>query len=481
MAILAPTVAAQPETPGAPPADLGPPPEVGSVIFEDPLTSTGVATAFDCPTGRGSHRFVDQGHRLSVRGKCTETATGAGVGFRLDGVSLPDGEIKLELKVDAGRDRAGFALAFRAPPGQQGGYVVTLIPALRGVTMSKVTSEGRSRVATRMTLPEMLAPGRWAILALRVRGPDFWLLADEDVILSGSDPTYDAGTASFALVRGGSPEDDEEVAVVVRNLRVSALAGSDQARAPSYTGRPVLGAAPPPGRLLVDDALMAPGVMQEGICPSGRNENRFVEEGLQLIVRGKCTDESTNATAGRRLSRLEFPDGEIRFDMRAGALPERAIVALFFREQIEPWGGYALYVLPGRRYVELRRVAAGERGVILAQRGDLGESLTPNSWHTFAVRAHGAGLWVLLDDQPILSARDERFSSGVAGIGLFRTGDLSDADETSVVVRNLRISALDGGPEERAPTYRPIPIPPSLPPASPPPEFGHSAPERLPG
>ncbi len=226
---------------------------------------------------------------------------------------------------------------------------------------------------------------------------------------------------------------------------------------------------------------MAPGVMQEGICPSGRNENRFVAEGLQLIVRGKCTDESTIATAGRRLARLAFPDGEIRFETRAGALPGRAAVALFFREQIEPWGAYALYILPGRAYVELRRVTGGEPGLILAQRANLGESLTPSGWHTFAVRTQGAGLWVLLDDQPILSARDERYSSGVASIGLFRTGDLSDADETSVVVRNLRISALDGGPEERAPTYRPIPIPPSLPPASPPPEFGHSAPERLPG
>jgi hypothetical protein len=51
-------------------------------------------------------------------------------------------------------------------------------------------------------------------------------------------------------------------------------------------------------------------------------------------------------------------------------------------------------------------------------------------------------LWVLPNDEPILAATDSSYRSGSVFIGLRRLGDPNDNQESAVVVRNLRVSAL---------------------------------------
>ena len=91
---------------------------------------------------------------------------------------------------------------------------------------------------------------------------------------------------------------------------------------------------PPPdvGDAVVEDSLTQAGLFQPSTCATGRNQTRFVEDGLLLRVTGKCSDTAPAALIGRRLAGLTMLDGEVRLDVRtvsgAGRVELRNLDAL---------------------------------------------------------------------------------------------------------------------------------------------------------
>jgi hypothetical protein len=149
------------------------------------------------------------------------------MGISLNRLVFPDGEARLEFKVVSGHDRGGFILSVReGPPGT--GYAAAIAPAL-GVA---ALLGGNTQLGARNDLAEIMSRDDWNSIAIRARGPDLWLLVNDQLVGQASDPRFDSGRLSFALRRLGDPNDEPETAAVIRNLRISRLADGDPARAP---------------------------------------------------------------------------------------------------------------------------------------------------------------------------------------------------------------------------------------------------------
>jgi hypothetical protein len=59
-----------------------------------------------------------------------------------------------------------------------------------------------------------------------------------------------------------------------------------------------------------------------------------------------------------------------------------------------------------------------------------------------AIRVQGSRLWLLIDDRPVASVTDATFLEGGAVIRLLKLAGRDDTQETTVVIRNLRVSSL---------------------------------------
>jgi hypothetical protein len=209
------------------------PPDLGAVVMEDSLVEPGVVSPYRCRSGRGSVEFVGEGLISKVTGTCSESSMYPVHGPTIRGLTFADGEIQVEIKAVSGLERAQFAIAFRIsrrtePPEAYSAWVA---PALGRAAIFKGPPPG---LAQRDGLAGVLSPNDWNRVAVRAQGPNLWLLVNDQVALSVADATFDRGEAALWAGRAGDPGDAEESAVVMRNLRVSALAGGDPARAPTY-------------------------------------------------------------------------------------------------------------------------------------------------------------------------------------------------------------------------------------------------------
>jgi hypothetical protein len=79
-------------------------------------------------------------------------------------------------------------------------------------------------LALREDLSGHLARDDWNEYAVRLDGPNIWVLLNGTPILSASDTVVDRGWVAFGVKRLGSADDNAESAVVFRDLRVSRLA-----------------------------------------------------------------------------------------------------------------------------------------------------------------------------------------------------------------------------------------------------------------
>ena len=262
---------AQPET--VPVDAVAAPPELGPVVLEDPLTAPGLVQASQCPTSRNERLFVGEGLMFKVTGKCTDTSTTAGVSRRLEGLRVPDGEVRVEFKLVTGQERAIVRIWFRDQGSPGDSYAATLIPSAGYAHFSKLIGGQSTLVAERTDLAGLVY-GDWNTLAVRARGPDFWLLINDQPVLTATVGELSNGGVVLDLGRRGSVEDSDETAVVWRNLRVSALTGSDQARVPTGpqpAAPPPLAVAPvaPSGDPWVGDIRFGYDPNGQGSVPSG--------------------------------------------------------------------------------------------------------------------------------------------------------------------------------------------------------------------
>jgi hypothetical protein len=317
---------------------------------------------------------------------------------------------------------------------QEGFYAATLSPGRGRAELSRTTRDQSGPLVERADLGGLLGNDDWKHVSIRAQGPKLWLLVNDQVVLSTVDSTHDIGDLSLGISRFGGLDDQEEVSVVLRNFRVARLAGSDAGRDPVFMAPPAL------GETVLEQPLTGSGVFQSGVCPTGRNETDFTADGFLMRVTGKCREANPFAGISAPLQGVKLPDGDVHAQVRFGAASERAIYRTYFREGPELSGGY--WVDLTTRGAFLYRGARGRAPVFLGGRDDLARLIAPGAWVSVAVRVQGADLWVLVNDEPVVYAWDPTYSEGEVWIEFDRTGDAADQQETSITIRNLRISRV---------------------------------------
>jgi hypothetical protein len=225
-------------------ADDPPPPAVGATILEDSLSGPTVIPRSRCRVPVDGREFVGEGLRFKLTGRCQEAHTVTALGTRVQGLTVADGEVRLELKAVSGIDRAMFQIAVRDRPSTNtftDSYYVLFQPGTGRAGLGKTNVP--QAAAVRDDLGGTFAADDWNTLALRVQGPNIWFLLNDQPTLYFSDPSLERGEVIVNMIRRSTsghivfdddPNDTTEVAVVIRNLRVSALADGDPARLPTY-------------------------------------------------------------------------------------------------------------------------------------------------------------------------------------------------------------------------------------------------------
>ena len=224
--------------PAASAQDLAAPPVPGRVILDNSLTQPGLIETPTCPVGLAGGEATPEGYLIRLRGRCaTEDhgARGISVDSTLPGLTVPDGEIRFDFKILSGQERVALAVGARIQPRWlPAGYGFYLYPSDRLAQFARVESGTARLVAPNTRLRAALRLADWNSVAMRMRGSQFWLLVNEEVILSAQDEVFERGTVRLVVARAGDPSDDAEVAVLLRNLTVSAVEGAPEDRAPMY-------------------------------------------------------------------------------------------------------------------------------------------------------------------------------------------------------------------------------------------------------
>ena len=213
------------------------PPEPGDVVIEDAQAAPGGYGAFTCASGRGRRELANGGNTITINGGCQTPGEFPGAGIDVRGLQIADGEVRVELRQLSGQDRMQAQILIRtSQEGGFSGYVASLNPG-RSVVEMGVSTRGQFRQLGRRTdIADILTPNDWNTLVVRAQGPNFWVLVNDQPVLAVSDAALDTGEVAVLISRVGQPDagDTFEVSGVFRNLRVSALVGSDQARVPTY-------------------------------------------------------------------------------------------------------------------------------------------------------------------------------------------------------------------------------------------------------
>ena len=212
------------------------PPDLGATVLENALRGPGLVSPSRCRREGTFAAFQDGSLLMRVAGKCSETQLYPAVAATVDGLTVPDGEVSVEIKVADDARAGAFAISMRrpgrraeAPDGIYGG-----IDFARGNALIVRWVMGESTVLAERNDLTGLRRDDWNRLAVRADWPRLWLILNDEPILSATDGMFDGGHVALHTLRFTQPDDSAEVAVLVRNLRVSDLAAALPERAPVY-------------------------------------------------------------------------------------------------------------------------------------------------------------------------------------------------------------------------------------------------------
>ncbi|MCC7368369.1 MAG: hypothetical protein IT306_08100 [Chloroflexi bacterium] len=208
------------------------PPEVTGGVFQNSLANADILPSGRCFGGRSHGEAVDEGFKVTVGGRCVESAETAELALPARGVSIGDGDLAMDVKAVAGAQRAQVTVYLRNQPGKLAGVTVNL--ASGEAKVFTLIDGNMNVVASRTDIGGLATPTDWNRLGLRVRGGELWLLLNDDPILYAADVLTDVGGAGVRLLREGNPDDEDETAVVFRDLTLSTVAGGGDGRAPAY-------------------------------------------------------------------------------------------------------------------------------------------------------------------------------------------------------------------------------------------------------
>jgi hypothetical protein len=209
------------------------PPAVGVGVFQDGLKNDRIFRPGKCPTLSAGGDLVPDGFRLVVVGPCTDDAGVADVSVPARGITVGDGDVAMDFLVADGGDLATVSVYVRNRDRKLIGASVN--PALGKATLFQSVNGEEETLASRSDLGEMVNPGEWNRLAVRVSGGDMWLLLNDQPALYASRVVDEPGDVGVRLVREGRRISDETGTIVVfRDLTLSTLEGGDPARAPTF-------------------------------------------------------------------------------------------------------------------------------------------------------------------------------------------------------------------------------------------------------
>lgn len=216
-------------------AQDNPPPELGDIVLEDPMTAAGAATITQCQTGKNPGQFGEDGLTLTINGSCFSNANSGFRGVQFAGLNVPDGEIRFDLRIISGYERLFLSIITRSTPGAAASTVRRPSIGLNvGTDLARIGFH-TSTAITRPGLKSAIPADTWVNIAVRLQGPTAWLLIDDQPFMSFTDPEGggDGAGLSIASIKTGTLDDGQDVVYMLRNLRVSGLAGSEIARLPS--------------------------------------------------------------------------------------------------------------------------------------------------------------------------------------------------------------------------------------------------------
>jgi hypothetical protein len=223
----------------------GEPPPLGDVVVEDALAAPGLSNAYTCSTGRVTRQFANDGLTITASGGCQDPGGFAGSGIDGAGtLKFVDGEFRTEFRQLAGLDKTQFGINVRISnqSGQSGfsGYYSNL-NVTRGTLNFGVSVNGQGKsLGQRNDLASLLKPDDWNTMAVRAQGPNFWVFVNDSMVLAVTDASLDSGFANALVSRVGQPNaaDTLEISGALRNVKVSDIAGGDDARRTAYTPPP---------------------------------------------------------------------------------------------------------------------------------------------------------------------------------------------------------------------------------------------------
>ena len=196
------------------------------------LTGGGPFPGGVCPTQRARGESVGEGYRLSVRGNCQSEFATADLAVPAQGVYVWDGDVAIELKIEAGFDRGGIALFGRYADRKA---IVAQLDFHSGeISLLKRESGNNTTLSVRSDLSTLMDATTWQRLALRFLGGEVWVLLNDRAVLYASDVMDQDGAVALQVARSGALEDDDEVAVVFRHLELSAVDGTAPERQPAH-------------------------------------------------------------------------------------------------------------------------------------------------------------------------------------------------------------------------------------------------------
>lgn len=220
----------------------GSPPDLGDVILENALTGPGITGIYSCASGRQKREFANDGLTLTISGGCQTEGEFPGSGVNVQNrLTMPDGEVRVDFRQLSGLDRTQVQIFLRTKNEPMfSGYGATLTPT-RGRLDFGVSVNGQYKnLGSKNDLATIVKPDDWNTFAVRAQSQSFWVFLNDQMVFSTTDGSLDDGIANVVVRREGQPNaaDTQEVSAVLRNLKVSAIAGGDQARRPVYTPPP---------------------------------------------------------------------------------------------------------------------------------------------------------------------------------------------------------------------------------------------------
>ena len=214
-------------------------PAAGEVVVRDDMRTGSLFWARSCTTGNNVGTHEADGLRLSVKGRCGESSSGASADAAQPDTTMGDGEARFEFRIEQGWERAVVSVLLLSPGAEGSSLMATVIPSAGAAGLTALSAEGPKRLGIGPVTKAALRPNAWTSLALQRVGERAWLIVNDVPVLVAEGAPTDVGTILASVSRSGSVSDSAEVVATFRGFTASNVDGGDPGRGVERAARPV--------------------------------------------------------------------------------------------------------------------------------------------------------------------------------------------------------------------------------------------------